>query len=425
MQPSRPSGYGNSDLHANDYLICNCGLQYSPHKVQPIRCSCGNKIGTHKPLDAKPDAFAQCRGNVGFIAPCYMQIGGTETWHQSLLPRLRGVNGFVSLDKAMSHGDFSRLGCRYDIGIDAARHLARHSAVLVVWNVGARLESIVAGTNCKVIAVSHGGPACGWNHQGIDQQMPWLDHVVTICNGAAAEFAGNVPVSVIPNAPDPNRIKPTQTLPKPARKLAVSISRFSTEKRLDLLADVFETHLPDWQLWLVGAKSGIGSAVVKERENVRIFEAIDTPGDYYAIADCYVQASENEGYGLSAAEALLAGLPVVSTPVGLFADRPHLATIVEHDAPSESWADAIRTARPKPIDDLDTMDGWVNAWQSLIDSLLPQGHRKAAICRSNACGRYDQATDTCGIITATGRPGQVGYLLSHPQVGCVAEKPLF
>ena len=53
------------------------------------------------------------------------------------------------------------------------------------------------------------------------------------------------------------------------------------------------------------------------------------------------------------------------------------------------------------------------------------GHRKAAICRSNACGRYDQATDTCGIITATGRPGQVGYLLGHPQIRCVADKPLF
>ena len=425
MHTRGPGGHRDSNIHSDNNLICICGKAYRSSTPQPIRCSCGNKIGTHKPLPGRPDAFAQCRGNVGFIAPCYMQIGGTETWHQSLLPRLRGVNGFVSLDKAMSRGDFSKLACKYDTGFDAARHLARHSAALVVWNVGHRLGDIVAGTNCKVIGVSHGGPACGWNHQGIDQQMPWLDRVVTICNGAAAEFTGSVPVSVIPNAPDPNRIKPTQTLPKPARKLAVSISRFSAEKRLDMLADVFEKHLPDWELWLVGAKSGIGSAVVQERHNVRIFEATNTPGDYYAVADCYVQASENEGYGLSAAEALLAGLPVVSTPVGLFADKPQLATIVDHTAEPREWAEAIRRAERKPIDDLDRIDDWVASWQSLIDSLLPDGHRKAAICRSNACGRYDQATDTCGIITATGRPGQVGYLLSHPQVGCVADKPLF
>jgi len=62
---------------------------------------------------------------------------------------------------------------------------------------------------------------------------------------------------------------------------------------------------------------------------------------------------------------------------------------------------------------------------SNADAQATEGHRKAAICRSNACGRYNAANDTCDIITATGRPGQVGYLIGHPETHCVAEKPLF
>ena len=372
-----------------------------------------------------PNKFLHTRGSIGFIAPCYMQIGGTESWHRSLLPRLRGVVGFVSLDPTMSSGDLDALGCVTDVGIEAAKHLAKKCGVLVVWNVGDRLKRIVEGASCKVISASHGGPGESWNLTSLQAQAPWTDHMVTICKDSQADVPAGIASTVIPNAPDPSRIVPSQALPRPARKLAISISRFSPEKRLHFLADLFRDHLPDWELWLVGAKQGIGGASIEESDNVRVFEATQTPGDYYAVADLFVQATGNEGYGLSAAEALLAGLPVVSHPVGLFADKPKLATIVHRRATKQDWVQAIRTAQPKPIDTLDRIDDWVDAWQGLIDSLLPEGHRKASICRSNACKHYNSANDTCGLITATGRPGQVGYLIGHPDVHCVAENPLF
>jgi len=417
--------HSDSNINADDCLICACGKRYAATKHQPIRCSCGNKIGTSKPLPTTPNKFLHARGSVGFIAPCYLPIGGTETWHRSLLPRLRGVAGFVSLDPTMSSGDMDALGCVTDVGIEAAKHLAKKCGVLVVWNVGDRLQRIVDGASCKAISVSHGGPGESWNLTSLRAQAPWTDHMVTICEDSQADVPHGIASTIIPNAPDPNRIKPTQTLPKPARKLAISISRFSPEKRLNFLANLFRYHLPDWELWLIGAKQGIGGVTIEESDNVRVFPATQTPGDYYAVADLFVQATGNEGYGLSAAEALLAGLPVVSHPVGLFADKPELATIVEHGATEADWVHAICTAQIKSIDDLDNIDDWVDRWQSLIDSMLPEGYRKAAICRSNACGRYNATNDTCGIITATGRPGQVGYLISHPDTHCVADNPLF
>lgn len=55
----------------------------------------------------------------------------------------------------------------------------------------------------------------------------------------------------------------------------------------------------------------------------------------------------------------------------------------------------------------------------------PRGFEKAAICRSNRCGYYDEATDTCGILTQQNLAGSIKYLYSRPWTRCVAEEPLF
>ena len=53
--------------------------------------------------------------------------------------------------------------------------------------------------------------------------------------------------------------------------------------------------------------------------------------------------------------------------------------------------------------------------KSQIDS---EADRKAAICRSNACGHYDPQADACGVLVALGKAGAVRWLYSHPKAGC-------
>jgi hypothetical protein len=54
-----------------------------------------------------------------------------------------------------------------------------------------------------------------------------------------------------------------------------------------------------------------------------------------------------------------------------------------------------------------------------------EGDRKAAICRSNVCGRYVAEFDACGILLNRELEGRIVYLLSHPETRCVADDPLF
>jgi hypothetical protein len=54
-----------------------------------------------------------------------------------------------------------------------------------------------------------------------------------------------------------------------------------------------------------------------------------------------------------------------------------------------------------------------------------RGHEKAAICRSNQCGRYDKATDTCRIQVTKGKGGHVRYLYSHPETQCPNDPPMW
>jgi glycosyltransferase involved in cell wall biosynthesis len=67
------------------------------------------------------------------------------------------------------------------------------------------------------------------------------------------------------------------------------------------------------------------------------------PGDLLTHASCFLSTSKFDGFGLSVAEAIAAGVPVVSSPAGI-ATEPGLATLVAHDAPPSEWAAAIVTA---------------------------------------------------------------------------------
>lgn len=318
-------------------------------------------------------------GEVGFLAACYMEIGGVEVWHQTLIPRLENVAGFVSINTYESKGDFSLLGCETGIGLEAARDLAKAVKVLVVWNVGVDLNAVLPKENRpKIISVTHhDGLEKDYTHdyerRKLIEQASVTDKAVILCDSAKLLIPNGIPYVKIANAPDPLRAKPKNKIVPPLadKKVALVCSRFAVEKRLNFLADVFEKHLmDDWQLLLVGANKGIGHANVKARNNVFIYEGTSTPGDYYAIADVVLSASRHEGYGLATAEAIIAGIPVVSTPTGFLETKPHLATIMPHDATEEEWAEAIRNVKPKPNDDMDKVEDFVNGWKSLLKEMI-------------------------------------------------------
>lgn len=415
-----------------NYKCLHCGARHIGTLVSACRVCRGSVAEMPEAPKQYKEARISCgitlSSRVSFVVPVFMHTGGVESWHRSLIKHLRLPTSIACIDA--SHCDGLR-GQNFvsAIGYEASVSAAKASRVIICWNVSDFIiQSFATGPAPKIVVVNHADGTNAWSKKGIDAALPYADRIVSICPSADANIPAGYKKILIPNAPDPQRIIRHNVIEKPSKKLAVVMSRISKEKRIDFLAEVFGRYLPDWELWIVGERSKFVPCEIPSYENVQVFPATQTPGDYYAIADLALSATQEEGYGLASAEALLAGLPLVSTQVGFLESKPHLATIVARDTSAEDWAAAVRSARPKPIDDLEKFDDWVHSWQMLIDSLIkekPRSQAKMDICRSNRCGHYVQEKDACGVLLSRGRAGAINYLIQHPHVSCVAENPLF
>ena len=305
---------------------------------------------------ASPFAWKDVSGRkVGFLAVDFMRIGGTETFTTTLLPQLPNVIGFAVQN--MIFGDTEPLGVPAYDGADAIRSLSANSDVIVSWLVNPR-EYGFAG---KLIMVHHGSPMDEW------QSRSCLvgDEIVCVSQATAdhLQTLTTKPVHYIPNAVDPVRIVARSTIDLPAKKLCVWLHRFAVDKRPELAIQIAE-HLPDdWHMVLAG-----GGMALSGSERVTILPPVH-PGDLLTRASCFLSTSKFDGFGLSVAEAICAGVPVVSSPAGI-ATEPGLATIVDHDASPQEWAAAIvlaaqKSTRPELPAEY-RLDRHVEAWARVV-----------------------------------------------------------
>ena len=91
------------------------------------------------------------------------------------------------------------------------------------------------------------------------------------------------------------------------------------------------------------------------------------PGDWLSVASCFLSTSTTDGFGLSVAEAIAAGIPVVSSPVGI-ASRPDLAITVPIDACPSEWAAAIVSSDQHvlPSRELFSLSEHLADWTSVV-----------------------------------------------------------
>jgi len=122
--------------------------------------------------------------------------------------------------------------------------------------------------------------------------------------------------------------------------IVLSVGRIASGKGIELLLEVM-ADLPTAHLVLAGpdAGHGVGQAVERAARSgatagrVHRLGPVEEPLELYPDADVFVLASDEESFGMVAAEAAAAGTPVVVT------DRcgvsevlgPHGALVVGHD----------------------------------------------------------------------------------------------
>lgn len=316
-----------------------------------------------------------------FLSATYLRIGGTETFHRCLLPRLPQILGFGVT--GTNTGDASLLGCP----MREPAQLAREADIVVTWGID-RLIDYLPNPRPKVISVHHADWDSDWSNRLQLDQLELIDEVVCVHADVAKRLAKltTKPVHYIPNCIDPNRIEPDAAAEQlrttwdidPVAKIVLFSHRISDEKR-PLLAIETARHLPPGYVLVIAGNGPLDTAASEaaaDLPNVRIVGLVDSPANWLAQASCFISLATYEGFGLAVGEAILAGVPVLSTPVGIAA-TPGLVRTLESDS-AEQWAAAIvdlitsdsaaQTATAKRVcQTLWSVDRFVAQWRAVLE----------------------------------------------------------
>lgn len=120
-----------------------------------------------------------------------------------------------------------------------------------------------------------------------------------------------------------NKGEETINIDRPDGILFISVGRMSPEKGYIRLLEVTKRLLDEryrFNLWLIGdgpqkKKLEIAAQKMQLDENVHFFGRQDNPYAYMARADVFVCSSFSEGYSTACTEAIILGIPVLTTNV--------------------------------------------------------------------------------------------------------------
>jgi len=135
-------------------------------------------------------------------------------------------------------------------------------------------------------------------------------------------------VSVLSIRPSIERFGRDYERPKEfgTQPVILTVSRLASEKRIHLVIGALK-YLKDAHLYVVGDGQEKGALATRAMrlglaERVHFLGWKSDVAAYYRHANCFVQMSSYEGYGISLVEAIASGTPAVSTAVGIATELP-------------------------------------------------------------------------------------------------------
>lgn len=166
--------------------------------------------------------------------------------------------------------------------------------------------------------------------------------------------ATNVPLSVLPILVRANE-KTGTTRPKefPEGFTALTVSRLTHEKDIGVLIEAIA--LLPWANLVIVGDGPMRKSLEEMRTKMNLVERVRFAGwqqdltPYYEHANCYLQASRYEGYGMSLVEAALSDVPLVSTDVGIVGDifKSGEEILVAEGSPA-SFAEHLTRVKEEP-----------------------------------------------------------------------------
>jgi glycosyltransferase involved in cell wall biosynthesis len=208
------------------------------------------------------------------------------------------------------------------------------------------------------VLVNHSPPQSEWGRHAVsDVALEGVAAVVSVSELAVDTLPecrrSDPDSSVIWNAVDPSRLEPSRSRAAmraswgvPEDTLVVGYyGRLSAEKRPDVLPSLAMALPSRFHVVAIGDGSNRDAVEAEAQKlgaaNLHLPGRDPDAGSVLAAYDWLISPSEFESFGLSIAEALWEGLPVVSTPTGLPAVVPGLARMVGPMASGVEFALAI------------------------------------------------------------------------------------
>ena len=227
-------------------------------------------------------------------------------------------------------------------GQDEASRLAARCDVILCWAVEIGLFLPRGGKRPAVVMVSHSTADMEWANTIQRMAAPHVDVFVAVSRAALSSIPAThrSKAQIIPHALDQSRVEATKSREEvlrswgidPGRTVIGYVGRLAEEKRTILFPDVIAS-LP---AQFVGVMVGIGSEerAVKVRAAAVARGRVFFPGAMSEIGNAlntfarFLHLALYESFCLAIAEAMLASVPVIATPVGFLKEYAGIAKLV-------------------------------------------------------------------------------------------------
>ena len=217
----------------------------------------------------------------------------------------------------------------------------------------------------------------------------WLFDKIVVETTCAEEIArrwvwGPARLCMIPDGYSPHHHPIAEKDPHPRSPQVLSVARISRVKRLEVLIRAFgivSNTFPGWTLRLVGPVEDFGyrqelEALVDSlglRSRVQIVGEVTNVSEEYQRASIFCSTSQMESFGISRVEALVHGLPVITSPSGCPQDLRALGMIVlEKDDEAELAHELHRLIADEALRHrlADQARGRIPTWNQVVEDLL-------------------------------------------------------
>ena len=237
-----------------------------------------------------------------------------------------------------------------------------------VWLPTNVAAALVAWTQSVPLVISTRGMLTDWalQHNRWKKRLAWWAYQKHALGQAALfhvtsqeevdvlrDLGFEQPAAIIPNGVSlPERSRPSE--PSQTERRVLFLSRIHPKKGLPMLIDAWAEVEPEhWVLELVGpSEGGHREELERQVEKLGLGETVrfggpvsdDEKWDVYRRADLFVLPTHSENFGIVVAEALAAGVPVITTTGAPWADLEARDCGWWVEPSSESIADALDRA---------------------------------------------------------------------------------